>query len=102
MDQFIVVVKNRREQHPKIAIGPHTKFTSSKIHSAMLDTLILQLNRHPHSIKWGYRTLRLYFNMTKDKNILKHWSPSEWKEWRRNLIYLARHLPPKQGVALGA
>ena len=68
----------------------------------MLDTMILQLNKHPQNIKWGYRTLRLYFNMTKDQQIVKYWSPSEWKEWRRNLIYLARHLPPKQGVALGA
>ena len=68
----------------------------------MLDTMILQLNKHPQNIKWGYRTLRLYFNMTKDEQIAKHWSQSEWKEWKRNLIYLTRHLPPKQGVALGA
>jgi hypothetical protein len=68
----------------------------------MLDTMILQLNRHPHNVKWGYRTVRLYFEMVKDEQIVKYWSQPEWKEWKRNLIYIARHSPPKQGVALAA
>jgi len=68
----------------------------------MLDTMILQLNRHPHNITWGYRIIALYFKIARDEQIVKYWSQSEWKEWRRNLIYIARHLPPKQGVALGA
>ncbi len=42
------------------------------------------------------------YEMAKDEQIIKYWPPSEWKEWRKNLIYLTRHLPPKQGVALGA
>jgi hypothetical protein len=102
MDQIIVVVKDRQKQHPKIAICPHTKSTSSTIHSTMLDTMIIQLNKYPNNIEWGYRTIRLYFKMAKDEQIVKYWSPPKLKEWKKNLIYLARHLPPKKGIALAA
>ncbi len=64
--------------------------------------MILQLNRHPHNITWGYRTIALYFKIARDEQIVKYWSQPEWMEWKRNLIYIARNLPPKQGVAPAA
>jgi hypothetical protein len=68
----------------------------------MLNNMIIQLNKYPHSIEWGYTVIRWFYEMAKDEQIVKFWPPSEWKEWRTILIYLTRHLPPKQGVALGA
>jgi hypothetical protein len=89
MDQFIVVVKKTKKQLPKITICPQTQKAS--IHSTMLETMV-----------WGYRTFRLYFKMSKDEQIVKYWSPVEWKHWKKTLVYLVRHLTPKEGIALAA
>jgi hypothetical protein len=40
--------------------------------------------------------------MAKDERILKHWSTQEWKHWKKILVYLTRHLPPKKGIAIAA
>ena len=40
--------------------------------------------------------------MAKDENIVQYWSPEEWKYWKKILVYLTRHLPPKKGTALAA
>jgi hypothetical protein len=29
-------------------------------------------------------------------------SSSDWKDWKKTLVYLSRHLPPREGVALRA
>ena len=34
--------------------------------------MIIQLNKYPDNIAWAYRTVRLYFKMTKDKQIVKY------------------------------
>lgn len=100
MDQFIAVVENSHKQFSKEKVCLQTREIS--IQAAMFKTMIPHLYKRPKSIKWGYKTLRLYYKMAKDKRILKYWSTQEWKYWKKILVYLTRHLPPKKGIAIAA
>ena len=100
MDQFIAVVENSHKQFSKEKVCPQTREIS--IQATMFETMIPHLHKHPNNIKWGYQTLKLYYEMAKDENIVRYWSPQEWKYWKKILVYLTRHLPPKKGIAIAA
>jgi hypothetical protein len=100
MDQFIAVVENSEKQFSKIKFCPQTKKVS--IQETMFEVLIPHLKMHPNDIDWGYSTLHLFFKMARNEEIVIRWSPEEWKYWKKILVYLTRHLPPKKGTALAA
>ena len=100
MDQFIAVVENSHKQFSKEKVCPLTKEISIQV--AMFKTMIPHLNKRPKSIKWGYKTLNLYYKMARNEKIVTKWSTQEWKYWKKILVYLTRHLPPKEGIATAA
>jgi hypothetical protein len=100
MDLFIAVVENTHRQFSKRKLCPQTRKMS--IQDTMFQVMIPHLRAHPTDIERGYHILKLFFQIAKTEKVVERWSPLEWKYWKRILIYLARHLPPKQGVALAA
>jgi hypothetical protein len=100
MDLFIAVVENTHRQFSKQKLCPQTRKMS--IQDTMFQVMIPHLKAYPIDTERGYHILKLFFQIAKTQKVVERWSSLEWKYWKRILTYLARHLPPKQGVALAA